>query len=208
MVQAREIRSSGEALFNVAQDKTALLIVDMQNAFLEPGALLEVSDGRSMIPKLTSLIEQCRAQKLPIVWIQLDSTAPYGGMLIRKYPMLESEKILFKGTHSFDLFNEVPVPLENEYRIVKHKYDAFHQTDLDTLLRNLSIESIIITGVTTDCCCESTARAAFERDYCVAFTSDGTATFDPRQHAASLKLMDELFGRVMTIDEVMNELAG
>ena len=207
MVEAREVRSSGEALFNLTRDKTALLIVDMQNAFLEEGALLEVSEGRAMIPKLARLVERCRAIKLPIVWIQLDSTAPYGGMLIKKYPMLESKKILYKGTHSFDLFAELPTPQEGEYRIVKHKYDAFHQTDLDTLLRNLGVDSVVITGVTTDCCCESTARAAFERDYCVAFTSDGTATFDPQQHAASVKLMDELFGRVMTIDEVITELA-
>ena len=207
MVEAREVRSSGEALFNLTRDKTALLIVDMQNAFLEEGALLEVSEGRAMIPKLARLVERCRAIKLPIVWIQLDSTARYGGMLIKKYPMLESKKILYKGTHSFDLFAELPTPQEGEYRIVKHKYDAFHQTDLDTLLRNLGVDSVVITGVTTDCCCESTARAAFERDYCVAFTSDGTATFDPQQHAASVKLMDELFARVMTIDEVITELA-
>ena len=102
---------------------------------------------------------------VPVIWIRLDSSAPYGGLLLDKYPPLREQRVLFKGTHSFELFSDLPAPLEDEFHVVKHKYDAFHRTDLDTLLRNIGADTVIITGVTTNCCCESTARSAFEHNY-------------------------------------------
>ena len=76
------------------------------------------------------------------------------------------------------------------------------------MLKNIGADTVIITGVTTNCCCESTARSAFEHDYKVAFTSDGTAAFEERLHEAALGTIRELFGRVLTVDEVIRELGG
>jgi ureidoacrylate peracid hydrolase len=113
---------------------------------------------------------------------------------------------LYKGTHSFKLFEDVPQPRKGDFHIVKHKYDAFQGTDLNTLLRNVGVDTLIITGVTTNCCCESTARSAFEHDYKVAFTSDATAAFEEKLHEATLGSIRELFGRVLTVDDVIAEL--
>ena len=162
--------------------------------------------GRDIIARLVKLIAECRNLGVPVIWVRLDSSAPYGGLLLEKYPSLREQQVLYKGTHSFDLFSDMPAPLENEFHIVKHKYDAFHRTDLDTLLRNIGADTVIITGVTTNCCCESTARSAFEHDYKVAFTSDGTAAFEQRLHEATLGTVRELFGRVLSVDEVIREL--
>ena len=69
-------------------------------------------------------------------------------MEAEKYPPLRDDEVLYKGTHSFELYKDVPQPKEGDFHIVKHKYDAFHGTDLDTLLRNTGRDTIIITGVT------------------------------------------------------------
>ena len=206
MSAAREATQVGEAYFRINRRTSALLIIDMQNAFLEPGAMLEAPMGRDIIARLVKLIAECRNLGVPVIWVRLDSSAPYGGLLLEKYPSLQEQQVLYKGTHSFDLFSDMPAPLENEFHIVKHKYDAFHRTDLDTLLRNIGADTVIITGVTTNCCCESTARSAFEHDYKVAFTSDGTAAFEQRLHEATLGTVRELFGRVLSVDEVIREL--
>ena len=207
MSAAREATQVGEVFFRINRKTSALLIIDMQNAFLEPGALLEAPAGRDIIARLAQLIEVCRDLNVPLIWVRLDCSEPYGGLLLEKYPSLREQRVLFKGTHSFELFSDLPMPRENEFHIVKHKYDAFHGTDLDTLLRNIGADTLIITGVTTNCCCESTARSAFEHDYKVAFAGDGTAAFEERLHEATLATVRELFGRVLSIAEIVEELS-
>ena len=206
MSTARETTLTGEAFFRVDRKTSALLIIDMQNAFLEPGAMLETPMGRDIIARLSRLVAECRKLGVPIIWIRLDGSAPYGGLLLDKYPPLREQRVLFRGTHSFELFAGLPASMEDDFHVIKHKYDAFHKTDLDTLLRNIGADTVIITGVTTNCCCESTARSAFEHDYKVAFTSDGTAAFETRLHEAALGTIRELFGRVLTIEAVIREL--
>ena len=206
MSNARETTRVGEEFFRLNRKTSALLIIDMQNAFLEPGAMLETPMGRDIIASLSILIDECRKLAVPLIWIRLDGSAPYGGLLLDKYPPLREQQVLFRGTHSFELFSGLPTPKKDDFHVVKHKYDAFHRTDLDTLLRNIGADTVIITGVTTNCCCESTARSAFEHDYKVAFTSDGTAAFETRLHEATLGTVRELFGRVLTIEEVLREL--
>ncbi len=206
MSEARKATQTGEAFFRINRETSALLIIDMQNAFLEPGAMLEAPLGRAIITRLTQLIAECRNHGVPVIWVRLDSSAPYGGLLLDKYPPLREQRVLFRNTHSFEFFSDLPAPLDNEFHVVKHKYDAFHGTDLDTLLKNIGADTVIITGVTTNCCCESTARSAFEHDYKVAFTSDATAAFEERLHEATLGTVRELFGRVVTVAEVINEL--
>ena len=111
-----------------------------------------------------------------------------------------------KGQPSFELYEQMLQPKEGEYRVVKHKYDAFFETDLDSILRNKRIKTIIIVGTATNVCCESTARSGFFRDYQVAFPSDCNASFDEGMHQASLKTIDMFFGRVMTSDELLDEM--
>ena len=206
MSTARETTWVDDAFFRINRKTSALLIIDMQNAFLEPGAMLEAPMGRAIITRLTQLIAECRNRGVPVIWVRLDSSAPYGGLLLEKYPPLREQRVLFRNTHSFEFFSDLPAPLDNEFHVVKHKYDAFHGTDLDTLLKNIGADTVIITGVTTNCCCESTARSAFEHDYKVAFTSDATAAFEERLHEATLGTVRELFGRVVTVAEVIYEL--
>jgi ureidoacrylate peracid hydrolase len=128
--------------------------------------------------------------------------------MLRKFPIIREVHVLWAGQPSFEMYPDMIQPKEGalEYRIVKHKFDAFFETNLDAILRYHHIETVIVTGTATNACCESTARTAFMRDYQVAFPSDANATFDPAMHEATLRNIELLFGRVMTSDELLREM--
>jgi len=153
-----------------------------------------------------AIINFVREQGMPIVWTQSDHSAPFGGVMLKKFPTIQEDKYLWKDQPSFELYDKMLQPKEGEYRVVKHKYDAFFETDLDSILRNNRIKTIIIVGTATNVCCESTARSGFFRDYQVAFPSDCNASFDEGMHQASLKTIDMFFGRVMTSEELLEEM--
>ncbi len=203
-----KISASGRDYFKMDPRRAALMVIDMQNAFVAEGAPLETPGARAMIPRLEGLIRFAREQRIPVIWTQSDHRPPYGGLMLRKFPVIGERRCLWQGDASFEMYPQMLQPREGEreYRIVKHKYDAFFETDLDAILRFHKVDTVIITGTATNVCCESTARSAFMRDYQVAFPSDASATFDSAMHEATLKNMDLLFGRVMTTEELLAEM--
>ncbi|MBS3809371.1 MAG: isochorismatase family protein [Desulfobacterales bacterium] len=90
----------------------------------------------------------------------------------------------------------------------KNRYNAFHGTSLDESLRSIKIQELIITGVLTNCCCETTARDAFVRDYRVFFAGDATATVNEELHLASLKNLAFGFAHIMGTEQICNYLKG
>jgi len=197
------------SLSPIEPKRCALLIIDMQNAFVAPGAVFETPGAREMIPRLTELIDFARKSRIPIIWTQSDHSPPYGGIMLKKFPVITNERVLWPGDITFELYADMPQPHETEleHLIVKHKYDSFFETPLDSVLRFHRVDTVIITGTATNACCESTARSAFMRDYDVLFLSDLTATFDSAMHEATLRNIALLFGRVITTVELLNELS-
>ena len=201
-----KLGNSGKDFFVVDPRETALIVIDMQNAFVAEGATFETPGARAMIPRLESLIAFAREHNMPVIWTQSDHQPPFGGLMLRKFPPI-ANGILWPGEPSFDFYLHVhPRPGEREFCIVKHKFDAFFETPLDAILRNHRVRTLIVTGTATNACCESTARSGFMRDYQVAFPSDANATFDESMHQATLRNIDLLFGRVMTTDELVAEM--
>jgi nicotinamidase-related amidase len=199
---------TGKDFFTIEPSRCALVIIDMQNAFVAKGAPFETPGARAMIPRLERLIGCARELQMPIVWTQSDHRPPYGGLMLRKFPAIANEHVLWQGAPSFDIYPDMLQPCEGplEHRIVKHKFDAFFETDLDAILRYHQVDTVIITGTATNACCESTARSAFMRDYKVVFPSDANATFDEAMHRATLVNIDLLFGRVLTTEELLAEI--
>lgn len=197
---------SGEDYFRIVPERTALLVIDMQNSFVAPGAVFEAPKGREIIPNIDRLVHTARANGLPVIWTQSDHSPPGGGLILDRHPVIREHPELWIGDESFDLYPEMVQPAAGEHRVVKHKYDAFHATDLDTALRNLGCDTVVITGVATEICCESTARAAFFHDYKVVFVRDATAAFDPEIQDATCDRMDAMFARVMRTDGVLSDL--
>jgi nicotinamidase-related amidase len=196
----------GRDFFSVDPRTTAVIVIDMQNGFVAEGATYETPGARAMLPHLERILGFARDHKMPIVWTQSDHSAPYSGIMLKKFPTIREDKYLWTGEESFDLFPGMLQPKAGEFRVIKHKYDAFFETNLDAILRNQEVATVIIVGTATNVCCESTARSAFFRDYCVAFPSDCNATFDEGMHQATLKTMDMFFGRVMTTDQLLEEM--
>src|SRR6185437_13315226 len=100
-------------------------------------------------------------------------------------------------------------PLPGEVIITKHRYDAFYNTQLETIINNIrgmnEVDTVIIIGTVTNICCESTARSAFMRDYKVAFISDANGGLDEMSHNATLSIIGKVFGRVMTVAELAGQ---
>jgi nicotinamidase-related amidase len=200
--------ASGKTFFTIETRRCALIVIDMQNAFVAEGAVFETPPARAMIPRLERAIEFARACSIPIIWTQSDHRPPYGGLMLRKFPPIAEDHILWQGEPSYEMYPHMLQPREGklEYRIVKHKFDAFFETNLDAILRYHHVDTVIITGTATNACCESTARSAFMRDYKVVFPSDLNATFDDAMHQATLRNIDLLFGRVVSTDELLAEM--
>ena len=199
---------TGKDFFTIDPSHCALIVIDMQNAFVAEGATFETSGARAMIPRLERLIRCARERQMPIVWTQSDHRPPYGGLMLRKFPAIAKEHVLWQGEPSFEMYPDMIQPRDGalEHLIVKHKFDAFFETDLDAILRYHRVDTVIITGTATNACCESTARSAFMRDYKVVFPSDANATFDEAMHRATLANIDLLFGRVLTTEELLAEI--
>ena len=97
-------------------------------------------------------------------------------------------------------------PQDGEKEILKHRYSAFYNTDLETILRCLKIEDLVITGIMTNMCCESTARDAYFRDYRVFFLADGTGSITEEMQIASLLNLAFGFAWVTTVDAIQTHL--
>jgi len=179
----------------------------MQNAFVAEHAAYETPKAREIIPNIAKLLDFARANGMPVVWTRSNHEAPYGGVLLKKCPAVREDHVCWPGHESFDYYADMPHRADGEYEVIKHKYDAFFETDLDAILRNASVETVIITGTATNVCCDTTARSAFCRDYQVAFLGDATASFADDMHEVTLKTMEMLFGRVMTTDAAIAEMS-
>jgi ureidoacrylate peracid hydrolase len=105
------------------------------------------------------------------------------------------------GSWEGDFYGDVR-PEENDPVITKHRFSAFHNTDLDMILRTNDIRTIVLTGVASNVCVETTAREGFVRDYYVVFLEDGTAAYGAEDHQAALRVIDRYFGEVVSISEV------
>ncbi len=196
----------GRDYFAVDPTKCVLLIVDMQNSFIAEDGVFRVPKGAQIIPKIEYLISYFRSEKLPIIWTQADHSPPAGGLILERYPIIKETKELWKGDKSFELFEGIMPPLANEIILIKHKYDAFHDTELDTILKNLNKDTLVITGVTTEVCCESTARGAFSHEYKVVFLRDATAATEPEFQDITCDRIELLFARVINTDELIDLL--
>jgi ureidoacrylate peracid hydrolase len=168
-----------EPEFEIRADNTALLVIDMQGDFVDPGAPYESPAAREMVDELNRLMVACRQRSIPVVLTAHNHRADGSdlGAVRHLHPLTADGTALREGTDGVELYAKLDVQ-PSDHVIRKRRYSAFFSTDLDLLLRNLGVQVLIIAGVATNVCCESTARDAFFRDYQVVFLSDGNGTID------------------------------
>jgi ureidoacrylate peracid hydrolase len=196
----------------VAPRHTALVVIDMQNDFLAPGGYVakegrDVSRAQEMAARLPALIAMARAAGALIVFVRNVYTSDRNLYLSDAW--LEQSARVRKGGYTSipvctagswggDFYGDVR-PQPGDPVVTKHRYGAFYNTDLDTILRANLIRTIALTGVVTNVCVETTAREGFGRDYYVVLVDDGTAAYSQDDHEATLKNVDRFFGEVTTI---------
>jgi ureidoacrylate peracid hydrolase len=193
----------GTDYFRIDPTRCAVIVIDMQNSFLEVGAVFETPNGRRIIPNINRIVGRARQALIPVIWTQSDHSPPGGGLILERHPVIKETKELWRGERSFELYREMVQPNGAEHRIVKHKYDAFFGTNLDEVLKTLKRDTVVLVGVATDICCESTAMGAFFREYRVVFLRDGTAAVDPELQDLTCDRVDKLFGRVLSTDDLI-----
>ena len=194
----------GKEYFEIDPARSALLVIDMQNSFVEESAIFEVPKGREIIPNINRIIDKARAVGVPVIWTQSDHSRPVGGLILKRHPVVAESKELWLGDYSQEIFADMVQPSDDDHRVVKHKFDAFHETDMKAILRNIDVDTVTIIGVATEVCCESTARSAFFNDYKVVFLSDATAAFQPEMQESTCARIEHMFGRVVATEELLH----
>lgn len=179
--------------------KALLLILDMQRIFLDPHSHAFIPSAPSIIPRIGTLASQFIEKGRPVILTRHINTEDNAGLMSQWWHKLISEEDA--NSHIISEFSSLKSPL-----MVKTQYDAFYHTNLESILKEKSVTQIVITGVMTHLCCESTARSAFIRGLMVFFPVDGTATYNVDFHRASLLNLSHGFANITCIPELSRVL--
>jgi len=218
--------SNGGGLLPFSQkvdpSQTALLVIDVQNDFCAPGGYMDreghpLETVEAMMPRLDALIEGARAAAVMTIYIRASYSSvnnwflsdvavdrarrvnvKAGGHI--KYP------VCMEGEWGFEFYKDVGRDLRpNEITLRKHRYNAFHGTELDLILRSNAIKTVVTTGVSTNVCVESTARDAYFRDFYVVMPADCCASYSEVEQEGTLLNIRRYFGEVVSSEDVLTE---
>lgn len=183
-------------------DKAALLVVDMQKFFLDPGSPTFTCGGIAIMSRIKNLISAFRNADRPVIYTchVHNPNGTDAGIMGWWW-----EGMCLEGSPEAEVHDELK-PLQNEKVILKHRYSSFYNTDLETVLRCLKVEDVVITGIMTNMCCESTARDAYYRDYRVFFPADATGSVTEEMHVASLLNLSFGFAYITTSEEITKRM--
>ena len=176
---------------------SALLILDMQRYFLDAGSHAYIPSAQAILPRVDKIRETYETLGLPIVWTRhLNTPADAGNMSTWWRELIQRENPLSEIDPFF-------TPSSGNL-IEKSQYDAFYKTNLDLRLQKLDVKQIVIAGVMTHLCCETTARSAFMLGYDVFFLIDGTATYNEDFHRATLRNLLHGFATPFLCEEILS----
>jgi isochorismate hydrolase len=183
----------------------ALLVVDMQNAFIHPDGPIYLPAGAAIVDKVAALAHAFRAAGRPVLYTRHaeDPAGGNAGMMARWWENSSPRE----GTWEAAIFEGL-APQPGDVVIPKIRYNAFIATDLEQRLRQARVEDLVVTGVMANLCCESTARDAFMRDYRVFFAADGTAAPSLAFHRGTLLNLSYGFAHVLACDALVAMLRG
>lgn len=191
----------------VAPRHTAVLCVDVQNEFVVETPYnralgWDLTAAQQMAERLRAFLDTARQHRVPLVHVRAnyDPIHKNEPMRERDYRMGLPHCCL-TGTFGFEFYRGFG-PRDGELLITKHRYDAFYGTELDVILEGMGIRTLVLGGLVTNGCVDSTARSGYFHGYHVVFLSDGSAAGKESWHQATLETMAKAFGEVRTIAEV------
>ncbi|NLE74907.1 MAG: cysteine hydrolase [Actinobacteria bacterium] len=192
----------------IRPEHTALLVVDMQKAFLEPSGVMYLPQAVEIVSQVAQVARDCRAAGVKIVWTRMSHEGLVGGAYRELFPQhfnSDGSPLLRRDTRDYQILDELDPRPEDLY-VDKTRYSAFLEGDLAERLRAAACDTTVICGIATNVCCESTARDAFSLGFRLIVLSDVMATGSRKAHEATLKTLRLAFGWVMTGDQLRKAL--
>jgi ureidoacrylate peracid hydrolase len=209
----RRIRGDLRIFKDLDPQKTALVIIDMQNAFVEPGGPIEVPAAQAIVDPINRMAKSCRELGVRVIWIR--SHHPRNGSdwrhffdhFVRPERREAAAAHLSADAHGSQFYPEMDVH-DDDFIVIKNRYSCFvpGASSLERLLRNIGCDTMVICGTKTNVCVESTARDGMMLDFRVVVLKDATATLSDEEHQASLNILIQEFADILTVDEVLDEL--
>ena len=190
----------------------AMIVVDMQNAFLsDEGSMtlggMDITELKKTVAPVVRLVDACHKADVPIIFTRYVLRADYKDAGLRSERRAEFKKInsLVTGTWDVELDSRMDAQ-PGDYILDKTRYSSFYNTSLEVILRGLEVDTLIVCGVTTEICVESTIRDAYFRDYRICVPEDAVAAMDVERHRGTLKTIQYGFGMVTSSEAIMNGL--
>jgi ureidoacrylate peracid hydrolase len=193
-------------------ERTAHIVVDLQNGFMEPGAPVEVPIAREIVPNVNRISAAVRAHGGRNVFLRMTIDADSRASWSNWFAHLQSREsgtslmqAFARNAHSWQLWPTLAVT-GDDLTVDKYRFGAFvpGASELHEILQRHGIDTLIISGTLTNCCCESTARDAMQMNYKIIFVSDANAALSDAAHNATLENMAFLFGDVMSTAELLH----
>lgn len=182
---------------------SVLLVVDMQRYFLDEASSRFSVGGHAIVPNVIRLVRSFRSASRPVIFTQHQhEQSDLDNDVMRAW----WGEVILAGTRDAELCPDI-IRENDELLIIKKRYSAFFETELEQCLTESDVTDIVIAGVKTNLCCESTARDAYYRNYRVFVPADATGTGNEEMHLASLLNLAYGFASVIRTDRVIEQLA-
>jgi ureidoacrylate peracid hydrolase len=190
----------------VSPEWAAVLVVDVQNDFChEQGAMgrlgFDMSPVQSSVLVLTKFLLAARQAKVPIIFIATQHSERTNSQAWLMRGPRRGGEICAVSSWGAEFYQLAPTP--EEPLVIKHRYSAFVGTDLETVLRARERRSVLVTGVSTNVCVESTVRDACMRDYYVVLVDDCCGALTVAEHQGALQNVRSYFGRVLDSNTII-----
>lgn len=179
--------------------KSALIVIDMQKYFCEESSHAFIPSSPSIITKIKLLIENYKAKNFPVIFTQHINTPENADMMAKWWG-----DIILSTSQMSEIISEFNI--KYSCLIKKSQYDAFYNTELEAFLRANNISQLVITGVMTNLCCETTARSAFTRGFETFLAIDSTATYNESFHNSTMVNLAHGFSNLTLSDEICRKL--
>jgi ureidoacrylate peracid hydrolase len=198
--------------------RPALLVIDVQNGFVSKGGSydklgMDTSNYRDVVPKMRELVNLCREVEIPIFYTEATREASGIDLLTRVHRILPKSReeriskvpICVRGTWDAQTIDELK-PADTDHVIIKRRDSAFQDTEVNVWLKALGINTLVIAGVDTSICVETSVRDGFNQGYDVILISDATASGNKEDYNRTLQRIGDSYGVVMDFERFANSV--
>lgn len=210
--QLTERRGRARVFERIIPRQTALLVIDMQNVFVEDDGALVVSHAKSIVPNINRVAKELRRAEGHVVWVRTTLGTEgrtawdmYFDNFVPGSLVAQRRAALSPGDPGHAFWSELDIK-HSDLIVDKDRFSAFVEgaSDLEKMLHSRNIDTVLVTGTLTNICCESTARDAMMRDFRALMVSDANAARTDQDHLAGLSTFVQVFGDVITADEAVS----